>query len=186
MISASPSPLRILELISSCIDHGIKSAIQSFSPGRDDSSMPVTTVTGHVSLIDSRVPARRQQLSRGSLSSLPGLWDHQRPYAVGYRRRHRAAVPAGTELHRSLFTAVFPAKKFLTALGKGDIRKTIDSLNPCHSSVPKARPRATIYFVVRCDNQEGRTASIHPEASPNMAMRNSRSQRSQPRNAGSV
>jgi len=42
--------------------------------------MPVTTVTGHVFLIDSRVPEGRQQLSRGLLSSLPGLWDHLRQY----------------------------------------------------------------------------------------------------------
>jgi len=42
--------------------------------------MPVTIVTGHISLLDFRVPAGRQQLSRRSLSSLAGLWDHLRRY----------------------------------------------------------------------------------------------------------
>ena len=44
-----------------------------FSPGRDDSSMPVTTVTGDVSSVDSKVPEGRQQISPHALSSLPGL-----------------------------------------------------------------------------------------------------------------
>ena len=81
------------------------------SPGRDDSSMPVTTVTGHVSLIDSRVPEGRQQLSLGSLSSLPGLWEHQRPYPSAIADGiEPPSLPGLNRIDRFCFTQYFQQK----------------------------------------------------------------------------
>jgi len=99
------TPLRILELIFNVL---IMVLGVRFSPGRDDSSMPVTTVTGHVSLIDSRVPEGRQQLSRGSLSSLPGLRGHQRPYPSAIADGiEPTSLPGLNRIDHSCFTQYF-------------------------------------------------------------------------------
>jgi len=70
--------------------------------------MPVTTVTGHVSLVDSRVPEGRQQFSRGSLSSLPGLWNHQRPYPSAIADGiEPPSLPGLSRIARFCFTQYF-------------------------------------------------------------------------------
>ena len=50
------------------------------SPGRDDSPLPVTRVTGRRSIANPKSRRDDSKVLHHSLSSLPELWGHTQPY----------------------------------------------------------------------------------------------------------
>ena len=97
-----------------------------FSPGRDDSSMPVTAVTGDVSSVDSKVPEGRQQISPHALSSLPGLssfwWLYPSAIADGNEPPSLPGLNRFLCFHSaSLFSTQNPSRRCLKGRNQRDI-----------------------------------------------------------------